>query len=85
MVGAALGWRDHDLVALRGGVRTVATRHTSGLPLLHPWANRLARRRYVAAGVGYALLPREIECVHNDGLKLLRCAASRRQRFECVH
>jgi aldose 1-epimerase len=55
MVGAALRWGDHDLVVLRGGSRQVATRHTSGLPLLHPWANRLARRRYVAAGVAVDL------------------------------
>jgi galactose mutarotase-like enzyme len=55
MVGAALRWRGHELVVLRGGVRRVAARHTSGIPLLHPWANRLAQRRYVAAGVAVDL------------------------------
>jgi aldose 1-epimerase len=55
MVGAGLRWHHHELVVLRGGARGVATRHTAGLPLLHPWANRLARRRYVAAGVAVDL------------------------------
>jgi galactose mutarotase-like enzyme len=51
MMGSDLRWRGEPLVVLRGGVRIVATGHTSGIPLLHPWANRLAGRRYVAAGV----------------------------------
>jgi aldose 1-epimerase len=55
MVGADLRWRGHDLVVLRGGARAVTGRHTSGLPLLHPWANRLAQRRYAAAGVAVDL------------------------------
>ena len=50
------GGEDHELVVLRGrcpGRRPAG--HTGGLPLLHPWANRLARRRYVAAGVAVDL------------------------------
>jgi galactose mutarotase-like enzyme len=50
MVGAALRWRGLDLVAFPGGPRATRAHHTNGLPLLHPWANRLAARRYVAAG-----------------------------------
>ncbi len=55
MVGAGLRWHDHELVVLRGGARAVAAGHTGGLPLLHPWANRLARRRYVALGTAVDL------------------------------
>jgi aldose 1-epimerase len=55
MVGAGLRWRDQEFVVVRGGARAIAAGHTSGLPLLHPWANRLARRRYVAAGVAVDL------------------------------
>jgi galactose mutarotase-like enzyme len=55
MVGADLRWHDQPLVVLRGGSRLVATGHASGLPLLHPWANRLGGRRYVAAGVAVDL------------------------------
>jgi galactose mutarotase-like enzyme len=55
LVGSDLRWRDEPLVVLRGGTRRVATGHTSGIPLLHPWANRLAGRRYVAAGVAVDL------------------------------
>jgi galactose mutarotase-like enzyme len=55
MVGSDLRWRGEPLVVLRGGARTLATGHTSGIPLLHPWANRLAGRRYVAAGVAVDL------------------------------
>ena len=35
--------RPHGLAAVRGG-------HTTGAPLLYPWANRLARLHYTAAG-----------------------------------
>jgi len=55
MAGAALRWRDHELVVLRGGSRQLAAHRTGGVPLLHPWANRLAQRRYVAAGVAVDL------------------------------
>jgi galactose mutarotase-like enzyme len=51
MVGGALRWRGHDLVAMPGGPRAAGQGHTNGLPLLHPWANRIAARRYEAAGV----------------------------------
>src|SRR5258708_4686749 len=53
--GAGRGGRGQERAALGGGPRGVAGRHTSGLPLLPPWANRLARRRYVAAGVAVDL------------------------------
>jgi galactose mutarotase-like enzyme len=55
MVGASLRWRGHELVAFPGGPRATARGSTNGLPLLHPWANRLASRRYVAAGAAVDL------------------------------
>jgi galactose mutarotase-like enzyme len=50
MTGASLRWQGRELVAVPGGPRVVTGGHTTGLPLLHPWANRLAGRRYVALG-----------------------------------
>src|SRR5919202_313301 len=51
MVGCSLRHRGEELLGQRGGVRTyVAERSTMGIPLLHPWANRLARRRFAVAG-----------------------------------
>jgi len=51
MTGASLrhGGREH--LALPGGLDALRAGKTLGLPLLAPWANRLARRRYRAAGV----------------------------------
>ena len=51
MTGVSLrrGRREH--LALPGGVAALRAGHTGGLPLLAPWANRLASRRYRAAGV----------------------------------
>jgi galactose mutarotase-like enzyme len=51
MAGASLRLDAHELVVLRGGTRSLAGGHTGGIPLLHPYANRLGRRRYEAAGV----------------------------------
>src|SRR5436190_10114033 len=51
MVGCSLRHRGEELLGQRGGLRTyVAERSTMGIPLLHPWANRLARRRFSVAG-----------------------------------
>jgi aldose 1-epimerase len=51
MVGCSLRHRGEELLGQRGGVRTyVAERSTMGIPLLHPWANRLERTRFTVAG-----------------------------------
>jgi len=64
MVGVSLRWQGRELVALPGGTGALSGGHTTGLPLLHPWANRLAGRRYVALGraVDLRRLP-----LHTDG------------------
>jgi aldose 1-epimerase len=51
MVGCSLLHRGEDLLGQRGGVaRYVQERSTMGIPLLHPWANRVAELRFTVAG-----------------------------------
>ena len=51
MVGCSLRHRGEELLGQRGGLAAyVAERGTMGIPLLHPWANRLGRERFEAAG-----------------------------------
>ncbi len=51
MVGCSLRHRGEELLGQRGGLEAyVAERKTFGIPLLHPWANRLSRRRFTVAG-----------------------------------
>jgi aldose 1-epimerase len=51
MVGCSLLHRGEELLGQRGGLaRYVAKRSTMGIPLLHPWANRLGARRFELAG-----------------------------------
>ena len=51
MLGASLKHRGAELLSLHGGVAGYAQGQPTGLPLLAPWANRLSRRRFRAAGV----------------------------------
>lgn len=46
MTGVSLCHRGREHLALPGGVGHLRTGGTGGLPLLAPWANRLASRRY---------------------------------------
>jgi aldose 1-epimerase len=51
MVGCSLRHRGEELLGQRRGLHAyVAERATMGIPLLYPWANRLARRRFSVAG-----------------------------------
>jgi aldose 1-epimerase len=51
MVGCSLRHRGDELLGQRGGLDAyVAERKTMGIPLLYPWANRLATRRFSVAG-----------------------------------
>ena len=51
MVGCSLLHRGEELLGQRGGVaRYVAERSTMGIPLLHPWANRLGAWRFEVLG-----------------------------------
>jgi aldose 1-epimerase len=51
LLGASLRHHGEELLALPGGVAGYRDGHVTGLPILAPWANRLAGRRYQAAGV----------------------------------
>ncbi len=65
MVGCSLQHRGEELLGQRGGLATyVADRSTMGIPLLHPWANRVAKRHFRAAG-------REIDLWAHPGLTSL--------------
>jgi aldose 1-epimerase len=55
MTGVSLRNGSGEYLALPGGLAALRAGHTGGLPLLAPWANRLARRRYRAAGVSVDL------------------------------
>lgn len=51
MVGASLRHRGEEVLGQRGGlVRYAETGSSMGIPLLHPWANRLSEPAYSAAG-----------------------------------
>ncbi len=56
MVLASLQHRGEELLAQRHGLRDYAeSGSTMGVPLLHPWANRLGELHYEAAGVRVVL------------------------------
>ena len=58
MVGCSLRHRGEELLGQRRGLRAyVADRATMGIPLLYPWANRVARRRFPVAGREVAIDP----------------------------
>src|SRR3954469_1691764 len=51
MIGCSLQHRGEELLGQRGGLEAyVRERKTMGIPLLHPWANRLSRTRSSIAG-----------------------------------
>jgi aldose 1-epimerase len=51
MVGCSLLHRGEELLGQRGGLaKYVAERSTMGIPLLHPWANRVSKLRFSVAG-----------------------------------
>jgi aldose 1-epimerase len=51
LTGVSLRHHGGEHVALPGGLDALRGGHTTGLPLLAPWANRLSGRSYRAAGV----------------------------------
>lgn len=56
MLCGSLRYRGLELLAFPHGVREYAEHgRTTGIPLLHPWANRLAGPRYAAAGTSVQL------------------------------
>jgi aldose 1-epimerase len=55
MTGVSLRHRGGEHLALPGGLDALRAGHTGGLPLLAPWANRLSKWGYRAAGVSVDL------------------------------
>lgn len=56
MVGASLRHRGRELLGQRGGIEAYRARGaTFGIPLLHPWANRLSAFSYTVEGATIAL------------------------------
>ena len=65
MVGCSLLHDGEELLGQRGGLaRYIADRSTMGIPLLHPWANRVAERHFRVAG-------REVDLWAHPGLYTL--------------
>jgi aldose 1-epimerase len=66
MVGYSLRHRGDELLGQRGGLSAYRRSGSSfGIPLLHPWANRLSSRSYSASG-REALLDQEVSPVRLD-------------------
>ena len=56
MIGCSLTHRGEELLVQRGGLDAWrGTGKSFGLPLLHPWANRLRDHRYAVAGRAVAI------------------------------
>jgi galactose mutarotase-like enzyme len=55
MTGVSLRYKGREHLALPGGIPHLRAGGTGGLPLLAPWANRLATRRFRTAGVSVDL------------------------------
>jgi galactose mutarotase-like enzyme len=67
LVCCSLRHRGAELLGQRNGLRAYASRgSTMGIPLLHPWANRLARWGYAVGDVRVDL-PSGSPLVHDDG------------------
>jgi galactose mutarotase-like enzyme len=67
MVGVSLRHGGEELLGQRGGLAAYAAdARTLGIPLLHPWANRLSRDVYEAAGARVELPP-TAPGLHRDG------------------
>src|SRR5947208_3342029 len=66
MIGCSLTHRGDELLGQRGGLaRYEATGSTMGIPLLHPWANRLDGYTYAVAGRTVELDP-DSPLIHKD-------------------
>ena len=68
MVCCSLRYRGEELLGQRDGLEAYAkTGKTMGIPLLHPWANRLGEWRYEALGRSVDLEPLKGRLVRADG------------------
>lgn len=77
MLGASLTYRGDELLHFGGGVASYREGHQTGFPLLAPWANRLAARRFRTAGVDLDLSGAELY-VDENGLPIHGTMTARR-------
>jgi galactose mutarotase-like enzyme len=67
MIGCSLRHRGAELLGRRGGlVKYAASGSTMGIPLLHPWANRLSGFAYTVADTTVTIDPQSPR-LHRDG------------------
>ncbi|HEY6532063.1 MAG TPA: aldose 1-epimerase [Acidimicrobiales bacterium] len=64
LLGASLRHDGREFLDLHGGADAARNSHTTGLPLLAPWANRLGGDRYEVAGTEVDL--RRAPALHRD-------------------
>jgi len=64
LLGVSLAWRGEQLLSLHGGIDGWRRGHTTGMPLLAPWANRLATTAYRFGGTAVDL--RRLRSIHHD-------------------
>ncbi len=65
MLGASLRFGGEEHLSLHGGLDAYREGHTTGMPLLAPWANRLAGFEYKAGGVSVEI-DRKADGLHLD-------------------
>ena len=70
MLGVSLRWRGKELLSRHGGLAAWRAGHTTGMPLLAPWANRLGDRRFTVGRVPVDLTRRERVHVDGNGLPI---------------
>jgi aldose 1-epimerase len=60
MIGCSLRHRGAELLGQRGGLDAyISERKTMGIPLLHPWANRLSMREFTVLGRTVSIDPEQ--------------------------
>lgn len=55
MLIPSICWQGNEIVALPGGLDAYRAGHTTGIPFLHPWANRLSGMEYSVQGTDVGL------------------------------
>lgn len=55
MLIPSISWQGNEIVALPGGLDAYRAGHTTGIPFLHPWANRLSGLEYSVEGTDVGL------------------------------
>ena len=63
LLGVSLARGGEEFLAMPGSIDGFRAGHTTGLPILHPWANRLSSRRFAVAGTEVDLTDVEL---HTD-------------------